>query len=464
MEGIKNIYIIGIGGTLMSNAAVLLKSEGYNVWGSDNKIYPPTSDILKDAGIKVIEGFNAANITNDIDIVLVGNIVSKGHPEMEEVLKKEIKYYSFPAFLEENYLTDYKNLVVAGTHGKTTTTAMAIHIFEKLGLNPAYFVGAKLENKPSIKLSKKNSPFIIEGDEYDTAYFDKVPKFYHYKPLVAILTSVEFDHADIYNDIYELRNVFHNLIEMVPKNGLLVFWDGIVKVDSLGKNFNGNKVSYGFNPMSDIYCYSYATRKGKMEISVKVFKKDMKFTLPMFGKHNVLNFLAVLGALSHYTDNFSKVQKALDSFKPPKRRQEIILEKNGITVIDDFAHHPTAIRETISAIKMRYPKNRLITVFEPRSNTSRQKIFKDEYPEAFLQSSWTIIRDVEHHRLIPDENLLNVKELIKELQNKNIRADYGKTGDEILNILNGRLRRGDIILIMSNGSFDNIYEKIEKIL
>jgi len=464
MESSKNIYIIGIGGTLMSNAAILLKSEGYTVWGSDNKLYPPTSNILKDADIKVIEGFDEKNITDDIDIVLVGNIISKGHVEMEEVLKKEIKYYSFPEFLEENYLRNYKNLVVAGTHGKTTTTTMAIHIFEKLGLNPAYFVGAKLENKPSIKLSKNNSPFIIEGDEYDTAYFDKVPKFYHYKPLVAVLTSVEFDHADIYKDIFELRNVFHNLIQMVPKDGLLVFWDGIVKPDSLGNDYEGKKVSYGFNPMSDIYCYSYSIRKGRMDIAVKVFKKDMKFSLPMFGKHNVLNFLAVLGALSYYTDNFSKVQKALDSFIPPKRRQEVILEKNGIMVIDDFAHHPTAIRETISAIKMKYPKNRLITVFEPRSNTSRQKIFKDEYIESFLQSSWVMIRDVEKHRLIPDENLLNVKELVKELQDKNIRADYGKNGDDILSKLNGRVRRGDIILIMSNGGFDNIYKNIETIL
>jgi UDP-N-acetylmuramate: L-alanyl-gamma-D-glutamyl-meso-diaminopimelate ligase len=460
----NNIYIIGIGGTLMSNAAVLLKEEGYNVWGSDNKLYPPTSDILKDAKIKVFEGFKKENITDDIDLVLVGNIISKGHVEMEEVLNKNIKYTSFPAFLEEKYLNKYNNVVVVGTHGKTTTTTMAIHIFEKLGLNPGYFVGAKLENKSSIKLSKKNAPFIIEGDEYDTAYFDKVPKFYHYKPKVGILTSVEFDHADIYDDIYQLRNVFHNFIEMVPKDGLLVFWDGIVKLESLGKNFDGEKVSYGFNPMSDIYCYSYLVRKDKMEVSLKLFKKDMKFSLPMFGKHNVLNFMAVLGALSHFTDDFSKVQKALDSFLPPKRRQEVILDKNGILVIDDFAHHPTAIRETISAIKMKYPKNRLITIFEPRSNTSRQNIFKDSYIESFLDSSWVILRDVEKHRLIPDEKLLNVKELISELKSKNIKADFGKNGDDILSILNGRIRKGDIILIMSNGGFDNIYENIEKIL
>jgi len=315
MENFKNIYIIGIGGTLMSNAAVLLKKQGYSVKGSDNKVYPPASEILKEAGIEILEGFNKDNITEDIDLVLVGNIVSKGHPEMEEVLKRNIKYYSFPAFLEKYHLKNYKNLVIAGTHGKATTTTLAIHIFEKLGLNPSYFVGAKLENKPSIKVSgKKNTPFIIEGDEYDTAYFDKVPKFYHYKPSVAILTSIEYDHADIYKDIYEVRNVFKHLLEMIPKDGLLVFWDGIIKPETLGKNFKGKKISYGFNPMSEIYCLSYSVKNNKMEVALKVFKKDMRFYLPMFGRHNILNFMAVLGALSYYTDNFSKVQKVLDSF------------------------------------------------------------------------------------------------------------------------------------------------------
>jgi len=464
MESNKNIYIIGIGGTLMSSAAVMLKKDGYNVWGSDNKLYPPTSDILKDADIKVIEGFNKSNITDDIDIVLVGNIVSKGHPEMEEVLAKKIEYSSFPEFLENKYLAKYNNLVIAGTHGKTTTTTFAIHLFEKLGLNPAYFVGAKLENKPSMKLSKKESPFIIEGDEYDTAYFDKVPKFYHYKPVVGVLTSLEFDHADIYNDISDLRKVFHNFINMIPENGALVYWDGILGMDSLSKKFKGSKVSYGFNPMSNIYCYSYAARKDGMHISIKFFKNDLKFKLPMYGKHNVLNFLATLGSLAPFTTDLSKVQKALDSFKPPKRRQETILDKNGIMVIDDFAHHPTAIRETIAALKMRFPKKRLITIFEPRSNTSRQKIFQDSYMEAFAQSSWIIMRDVEKHRLIADENMLDVKSLIKDFKNKGLRADFGKDGDEIIENLKGRVRRGDIILIMSNGGFDNIYENIEKIL
>jgi len=464
MESNKNIYIIGIGGTLMSSAAIMLKEDGYNVWGSDNKLYPPTSDILKDAGIKVIEGFDKNNITDDINIVLVGNIISKGHPEMEEVLAKNLEHYSFPQFLEERYLSNYNNLVVAGTHGKTTTTTFLIHIFEKLGLNPAYFVGAKLENKPSIKLSKKESPFIIEGDEYDTAYFDKVPKFYHYKPVVGILTSVEFDHADIYKDISELRTVFHNFINMIPENGALIYWDGILGLESLGKNLKGHRVSYGFNPMSDIYCYSYVARKDKMHVSLKLFKKDMKFTIPMFGKHNVLNFLATLGALSAFTDDFSKVQKALDSFTPPKRRQETIIDKDGIMVIDDFAHHPTAIRETISSMKMRYPKKRLITIFEPRSNTSRQNIFKDSYLEAFSDSSWVIMRDVEKHRLIADEDLLDVKALISTFKAKGIKADYAKNGDEIISKLNGRIRKGDIILIMSNGGFDNIYKNIESIL
>ncbi len=480
----KKIYIIGIGGTLMSGAAIMLKNEGNIVTGSDKKLYPPTSYILEDAGIEVFEGYDEKNVPDNIDLVIVGNVVSKGHPEMELILEKKIPYISFPEFLKKYYLKNYTPIVIAGTHGKTTTVSLAIWVYEVLKLNPSYLLGGIPGNfDKSIRITQKIKipsnirgkrmqhkrnqsplPFIIEGDEYDTAYYDKVPKFYHYMPKIGVITSIEYDHADIYPNLDAIKDVFTHFINDIPEDGVLVYCDEIKDIDKLLVNSKSKKVSYGFDKNSDIRCIKYSVKKDKLKVKIQVFDEKYKFTLPFFGRHNILNFMAMIGTLTYFTNDFSQVQLALDSFKLPKRRQEIIYNKNDIIVIDDFAHHPTAIKETIKSIKMNYPKRRLIAIFEPRSNTSRQSIFKDEYLISFDGVSQLYIKEPEHHRLIDDKNLLKIDELVTELNDKNIKTFSAKSGIEIISLLKGKLKANDLVLIMSNGGFDGIYKSIEDIL
>lgn len=459
MNEMKQIYIIGIAGTLMGGMAIMLQQKGYRISGSDQNLYPPMSDQLKDAGIKIFSGYDPAHITNDIDLVLVGNVVSKGHPEMEAVLAKKIPYKSVPEFLKEQYLPDHTPIVISGTHGKTTSTAMLTTILDAMELDPSFLIGGVHRNfNQNVRITKKGTPFVLEGDEYDTAYFDKVPKFKYYMPQVAMLTSVEFDHADIYKDIYQLRAVFYRLISMVPKEGALLHWDGILGMQSLARDAQCTMISYGFNPNSNIYCYSYRMKKGKMWFAMKFFGKNYEFTMPLFGKHNILNALGVIGiALSAFKATQEQIQKGLDNFLPPKRRQEVIYNQGGITLIDDFAHHPTAIKETIDAIKMRYPRRRIITLFEPRSNTSRQKIFHEQYIDAFAGSSWVFLTEPKPHRLIPEDQLLDIKKLKQDLHTAGIRAESYKDGAAIADRLAPRLQSGDVVLIMSNGDFDDVY-------
>ncbi len=461
----KNIYIIGIGGTLMGGVAIMLKNAGFNIVGSDNVLYPPMSDELKKTNIKIFEGYSEKNISDDIDLVLVGNVVSKGHIEMEEVIKRNIPYISVPSFLEKYILPEYTPVVITGTHGKTTTSSLTTTVFDYLGFNPSFLIGGVHQNyNLNGKLDKTNSPFVLEGDEYDTAFYDKVPKFSHYLTKVGVVTSVEFDHADIYEDIYKLRAVFYKFISNIPEDGLLIHWDGINGLTNLLKDCKAPKLSYGFNPMSDIYCYSYSVKNKIMNFGVKVFGEDYEFTLPIVGKHNLLNALAVIGVLTYFTKDFSKLNDAFMSFIPPKRRQEEILNKKGVIVIDDFAHHPTAIRETIAAIRLKYPKKRIITLYEPRSNTSRQSIFHQDYILAFAQSDWVLITEAKPHKFIPNEKLLDVKKLREDLIKSGVKTDVFANGLDILPALKGKLRDGDVVLIMSNGSFDGIYKKIEEII
>ncbi|MBN2694919.1 UDP-N-acetylmuramate:L-alanyl-gamma-D-glutamyl-meso-diaminopimelate ligase [bacterium] len=459
------IYIMGIGGTLMGGIAIMLKNSGYKIAGSDQKIYPPMSDKLAEHKIEVFEGYSADNITSNIELVLVGNVISNGHPEMDEVIKKGIPYSSVPSFLEKEILPKYIPVVVAGTHGKTTTSSLLTTLLHSYSLNPSFIIGGVHQNYGvNAAITSEGVPFVLEGDEYDTAFFDKTPKFSHYMPKVGILTSLEFDHADIYKDIYQLRAVFYRFASMIPADGALIYWDGISGVNSLFRDVKARLISYGFNPSSQIYCYSFYSKKGKTYFSVKIFGKDYEFSINLSGKHNILNALATIAATACFTADLSKIQSGFDSFIPPKRRQEEIINKNGIVVIDDFAHHPTAIKETISAIKMRYPKKRVIALFEPRSNTSRQNIFFDYYIEAFQEASIVCLTTAKPHRLIPTENLLKTDELKKEINKTGIQCEVFEDALQILPYLKDIVKANDVILIMSNGSFDGIYSKIEEIL
>ncbi len=459
------IYILGIGGTLMGGVAIMLKNCGYKVGGSDQKIYPPMSDKLAEHNITIFEGYSIENITSDIELVLVGNVISSGHPEMDEIIKRGIPYSSVPEFLKKEILPKYTPVVVAGTHGKTTTSSLLTTLLHSINLNPSFIIGGVHQNYGvNAALTTEGTPFVLEGDEYDTAFFDKTPKFSHYMPKVGVLTSLEFDHADIYKDIFQLRAVFYRFASMIPEDGALIYWDGISGVNSLFRDVKARLISYGFNPSSQIYCYSFFSKKGKTYFSAKIFGKDYEFSMGLSGKHNILNALAAIGATACFTSDLSKIQDGFDSFIPPKRRQEEIINKNGIIVIDDFAHHPTAIRETISALKMRYPKKRVIALFEPRSNTSRQNIFFDYYIEAFQEASIVCLTTPKHHRLIPDENLLKIDELKKGIIKTGVECEVFENGIQILPYLKDIVKSNDLILIMSNGSFDGIYSKIEEIL
>src|ERR1017187_4217713 len=379
MNDKKHIYLIGICGTAVASLAGMLKQRGFRVTGSDAAAYPPMSDFLAELGIPVAQPFDARNLEPVPDLVVVGNAISRGNAELEHILDQRIPFCSLPQLLHEEFLRGKEVLVVAGTHGKTTTTSMLAWIFHTAGMQPSFLIGGIAENFGSSFHLGQGKHFILEGDEYDTAFFDKGPKFLHYFPDAVILTSVEFDHADIYKNLEEVKTAFARLVNLIPRRGLLLAWDGHSNVGECASHAFCRVERYGFKQQSGwrVVDVEYTPDLTSWRV-LRDGEPWGDFAFPLAGEYNVLNATAAAALAANYGIAKDAITEGLRSFRSVKRRLEVKAEVHGITIIDDFAHHPTAIAETLKALRTRYPCRRLWAILEPRSNTLRRKVFQDE--------------------------------------------------------------------------------------
>ncbi|MHB8482445.1 MAG: UDP-N-acetylmuramate:L-alanyl-gamma-D-glutamyl-meso-diaminopimelate ligase [Nitrospiria bacterium] len=462
---VKHIHMIAICGTGMGSLAGMLKASGYRVTGSDEHIYPPMSAVLKDQGIECRNGFSENNIDSDVDLVIIGNAVSRPNPEVQAVLSKQLPYLSFPQALCQFFLQDKETVVITGTHGKTTTSSLAAWVLEAAGLNPGFMIGGFVKNFKGNYQLGKGPYFVVEGDEYDTAFFDKGPKFLHYRPMYSILTSIEFDHGDIYKDLSHIQRAFRQFIQLIPREGLLMVSGEDSNIREILGGISCRVETYGLEEK-----YQWSARNiqsSESGLSFDVYYQGSfyeSFETPMAGYHNLKNNLAVIGIGFHLKLSKGDIQKGVKTFKGVKRRQEIIGEADGILVIDDFAHHPTAIKETLSAIKMRYPERPIWVIFEPRSATSRRNFFQKEFSRSFDLASKVVISHPAGLEKIPAHERLDAARLVREIGQAGPEAFLYQNADEIVFRVVPKIRRGDLICVMSSGGFDGIHGKLLKAL
>ncbi len=465
MTDTKHIHLIGICGTAMASLAGLLLTRGHRITGSDTAAYPPMSDFLLSLGIQVAQPFSPANLTPRPDLVVVGNVVSRGNVELEHVLDERIPFCSLPQILHHEFLQSREVLAVAGTHGKTTTTSMLAWIFHCAGRNPSFLIGGIAENFGSSFAVGSGKNFIIEADEYDTAFFDKGPKFLHYFPQSVILTSVEFDHADIYDDLKAVETAFKRLVNLVPRRGKIIAHDtahdnGDSLDRCLAKAFCPVE-RYGMQESSQWRITDIQVSPAKTAWKVHRSGKEWaNFEFPLAGEYNVLNATAAAALAASYGISVVEITAALKTFKSVKRRLEVKAEVNGITIVDDFAHHPTAVAGTLAALRGRYPGSRLWVILEPRSNTLRRRILQDALAKSLSTADEVIVAQVFKMDAIPEEERLDVNTLAAQISQTGRRVQVLEDADRIVDAIAPDLRSGDVVAILSNGGFGGIYEKL----
>jgi UDP-N-acetylmuramate: L-alanyl-gamma-D-glutamyl-meso-diaminopimelate ligase len=464
----NHIHLIGICGTAMASLAGMLKQRGFRVTGSDAAAYPPMSDFLAGLGIPVAQPFDSKNLEPCPDLVVVGNAISRGNLELEQVLDQRIPFCSLPQLLHDEFLRGREVLVVAGTHGKTTTTSMLAWIFHAAGMQPSFLIGGIAENFGSSFHLGQGKHFILEGDEYDTAFFDKGPKFLHYFPDAVILTSVEFDHADIYKDLEAVETAFKRLVNLIPRRGRIIAFDGMAGDAAEGASLE-RCLSRSFCPIER---YGAGARAGWRITNLKFeagrtswsvqrdgdLWTDLEF--PLAGEYNVWNATAAAAMASAYGISTEEIAAALRTFKSVKRRLEVKAHVNGITIIDDFAHHPTAIAGTLKALRARYPGSRLWAILEPRSNTLRRRVLQADLARSLAQADEVIVAGVFRSDAVPVNERLDLLELAADIQQHGRRARLIADADEIVQTIAPEMRSGDVVAILSNGGFGGIYEKL----
>jgi UDP-N-acetylmuramate: L-alanyl-gamma-D-glutamyl-meso-diaminopimelate ligase len=460
MAGKRHIHLIGICGTAMASLAGMLNERGFRVTGSDAAAYPPMSDFLAELGIPVAQPFDPANLEPHPDLVVVGNAISRGNVELEHVLDERIPFCSLPEILHDEFLRGKEVLVVAGTHGKTTTTSMLSWIFHSAGLEPSFLIGGIAENFGSSFALGQGRHFILEGDEYDTAFFDKGPKFLHYFPDAVILTSVEFDHADIYKDLDAVETAFKRLVNLVPGRGRMVAIDTGDSVERCVAKAFCPVERYGLQPRAQWRIVNL--RFEPTSTSWTVLRggdpwADFEFGLA--GEYNVCNATAAAAMAAGCGVAKDKIQAALKTFKSVKRRLEVKAQVNGVTIIDDFAHHPTAIAGTLTALRSRFPGSRLWVILEPRSNTLRRNVFQHELANSLGLADEVIVAGVFKSDAIPPAERLDLMAVGADLQQRGKRARIISGADGIVQVVAPELRPGDVVAILSNGGFDGIYQK-----
>ena len=459
-------HLIGICGTAMASLAGMLQARGHQVTGSDLNVYPPMSTMLEELGINVAHGYKREHLTPSPDCVVVGNAIPRGNPEVEEALKRKLLYRSQAEVVKEEFIRGRHSLAVAGTHGKTTTTSIAAWVMDQGGLNPTFLIGGVAQNFGSSFRVTDSDYFVIEADEYDTAYFDKGPKFMHYLPELAIVNNIEFDHADIYRDLDAVKLAFRRFMNLVPENGrLIVGWDSPnVRhvVESFGERLFTRVETFGTDSSAKWQVRNAEFGEGLSQF--EVFCENQlwgEFETPLLGEFNLLNCLAVIVAADAWGISTEQIRSALASFKNVKRRAEVRGEERGIVVIDDFAHHPTAVRETLRALRARYKDRRLIAVFEPRSWSSRLAVFQEDYANAFAAADYVVIAAVFDSQKVTEKGrALDTAALIEAISKQGKPALALPDADKIVMHITPELRSGDVVAVMSNGGFGGIHEKI----
>jgi UDP-N-acetylmuramate: L-alanyl-gamma-D-glutamyl-meso-diaminopimelate ligase len=455
------VYLVGICGTAMAALAGMLREKGYDVCGSDTDVYPPMSDFLEGLRIPVYQGYREENIQADRpDLVVIGNALSRGNPEIEFVMDSGIRYASMAETVKELFIRGKNSIVVAGTHGKTTTTAMLSWMLEVAGRRPSFLVGGIVENFGRSFQLGDGPDFVIEGDEYDTAFFDKGPKFLHYLPRILVLKNIEFDHADIYADLNALKVAFRRLINIVPRNGLIVAGvDSPVVAELIPAAFS--RVAKTGIGIGDWRATNVHPSETGMEFDVVHAETHVGyFSTPLMGDFNVQNALHCLVVCKELGLDNDTIQRGLQTFKSVKRRLELRGEVDGVRVYDDFAHHPTAVLETLKGVRQRYPKDRVWAVFEPRSNTCRRRVFEQAFVESFEPADTVVIARVFGSSKLPAEQTLSPDRVVEGLRARGKTAQTFDSTDEIVRHLVSNVRKGDHVVIMSNGGFDNIHNRL----
>jgi UDP-N-acetylmuramate: L-alanyl-gamma-D-glutamyl-meso-diaminopimelate ligase len=450
----------------MASIAGLLQLQGHRITGSDNAAYPPMSNMLRELGIPIMEPYAESNLEPAPDVVVIGNALSRGNPEVERVLDQRIPFASMAALVHDEFLKGRESLVIAGTHGKTTTTSMLAWIYqvaarENPAFEPSFLIGGVAENFGSSFQLRPTRTFIIEGDEYDTAFFDKGPKFLHYFPDALILTHVEFDHADIYADLDAVKTAFKRLVNLVPRRGVIVAYDGSGNVTECVSRAFCRVERYGFKAESDWRIQNLRLENGVMHW--EVWRAGAKWTdleMRLGGEHNALNATAAAALAANQGIPVESIRTALAEFKSVKRRLEVRAEIGGVTIIDDFAHHPTAIRETLRALRALYPQSRLWAVLEPRSNTLRRKVLEGDLVESLRLADRVVLAGVYQQQRIAEDERLHPEDVVHALNAAGTPAALCPDVEKILDEMVPKLEAGDVVAILSNGGFDGIYEKL----
>lgn len=460
-ETTEHIHIMGICGTGMAALAGMLKDSGYTITGSDSQVYPPMSHFLDQLQIPVSNGYGAENLTPKPDLVIVGNVITRKNPEAIALSGLDIPYLSFPQALAHFFIQSRSSLVISGTHGKTTTCSLLASSLYHAELDPTFMIGGIVNEFGTNFRLGSGQYFVAEGDEYDTAFFDKESKFLHYQPHIAVITSIEFDHADIFSDLEAIKKAFRKFVRLIPEDGILIANFDDANVVEIAREAKCTVLSYGLSTKYNWAIDSMITANGKTDITIcKNGEKWGQLTVAMTGTHNCLNTLAVCAVMDTIGISRESMNRGLAQFQGVKRRQEVRGEVNGVTIIDDFAHHPTAVKETLAALKSGYPNRRLVAVFEPRTNSSRRSIFQRDYVSSFHAADLALIREPVPVKDCGDD-IFNSKQLADDIKAElTIDASSYMNTDEILNQLKHCLKTGDVVAVLSNGGFDNIHERL----
>ena len=456
------IHLIGVCGTAMATLAALLKHRGHDVTGSDEHVYPPMSDFLAAERIHVLEGYTPDHITSAIDLVVVGNAISRGNAELEAVLDRGIRYASLPETIRDQWLWDAHSIVIAGTHGKTTTTSLAGWLLTAAGADPTVLVGGIARNfgadGASYRIGRGRA-FVIEGDEYDSAYFDKTAKFLKYLPDIAVINNIEFDHADIYADLDDVRLAFKRLVNLVPQSGLILLGIDSPDAAALRANVRSRVQTFGLSAGADWRASEIQVRGGTRFRVHHAGVDHGEFTMGLLGEHNVRNALAAIAVGADLGLDIEALRQALAGFMGVKRRLEVVGEAGGVTVYDDFAHHPTAVDETLRAVRTAAPGQRIWAIFEPRSASSCRRVFQDDFARAFAGADEVVLASVFRSSLPESERLSEVR-LVEDLTRQNVRARHLPSVEAIVEAVSKEARDGDLVVVMSNGGFGGIHQKL----
>jgi UDP-N-acetylmuramate: L-alanyl-gamma-D-glutamyl-meso-diaminopimelate ligase len=456
---VRHVHFIGICGTAMATLAVMLKQRGFDVRGSDQNVYPPMSDFLATQGITIHQGYRPEHIDADLDFVVVGNAISRGNAELEELLDKKIRYCSLPEAIRDEFLWGARSIVIAGTHGKTTTTSLTGWVLTHGGLDPSVLIGGIAENFDSSFRLGGGRDFVIEGDEYDSAFFDKTAKFLKYLPDIAVVNNVEFDHADIYPDLDAIRLAFRRFVNLVPRKGLLLLGDD-PEARRLAAFAHCRVETFGLDDGADWQAHDLKPRQDGMTFSVRRKGSPIgSFEVPLLGAYNVRNALAAIAVGAAAGLSPQTAAEALRQFKGVRRRLQLRAQVDGVSVFDDFAHHPTAIAETLGGVRSAFPEQRIWAIFEPRSATSCRRVFQSDFARAFEAADEVVIAEVFRSNL-PEQERLSGEQLVGDLRKMGKKARYIPAVDDIVATVAREKRNGDLVVIMSNGGFGGIHQKL----